>query len=519
MTPDQAMQLAVRHHQAGQLAEAEQIYRQVLTQAPEHADAWRLLGALVGQTGHPDSAVQMLSRAVQLRPDDAEAHSNLGNFLRELGRLDEAIAACRRAIELRPDIAEAHNNLGNALNDHKLLDEAIAAYQRAIQLRPDYAEACGNLGLALTVAGRFQEAIAACRRAVRIKDNDADAHWHLGDALRGAGLGAEAIAEYRRAIALQPDFAEAHLNLSLTLLLRGDFQQGWPEFEWRQKTRTHSMSLNFSQPRWNGQGLEGKTILLHAEQGFGDTIQFVRYAPLVAGRGGRVILLCPHDLVRLLDGFAGLQQVIAGGAALPRFDVHCPLLSLPQAMGTDCLAAIPADVPYLRPPSDDQAAWKARFPADDAKLKIGLAWAGQPGHLNDRNRSLPLARFDGLSSVEGVQFYSLQKGDAARQTASSKLPLVDWTSELRDFADTAALIANLDLIISVDTAVAHLAGAMGKPTWVLLPLAPDWRWMMDRDDSPWYPTMRLFRQRRMGDWADVIASMAAQLRIESDLRS
>jgi hypothetical protein len=413
-----------------------------------------------------------------------EAHNHLGHALKEAHRLDEAIAACRRAIQLKPDYAEAYNNLGAALGELGRIDEAMAACNRALQLQPDYAEAHSNLGIAHADKGQFDEAIAA----------------------------------YNRAMQLQPDFVGVHWNISLVWLLLGDFQQGWPEFEWRWKSKWLRLQRAFTQPRWDGSPLGGKTILLHSEQGLGDTIQFARYAPLVAQRGGHVILSSPPALARLLESLTGLGQIIAEGNALPRFDVHCPLLSLPLVMGTDCLAAIPGDVPYLRPPTDGQAAWKKRLSADDANLKIGLAWAGRPHPLG---RSIPLAALAPLASIPGVSFHSLQTGPAAQQAHEppAKMKLIDYSSDLHDLADTASLIANLDLVITIDTAVAHLAGAMGKPVWTMLKFVPDWRWLLNRSDSPWYPTMRLFRQQRLGNWTDVIAAVAERLRVESDLQS
>jgi len=330
----------------------------------------------------------------------------------------------------------------------------------------------------------------------------------------------EAIAACRQAIALNPDYAEFHFNLALSLLTSGDFQQGWEEYEWRWKCKEFpSPARDFAQPQWDGCPLEGRTLLLHTEQGHGDALQFIRYFPLVEQRGGKILIECYAELQRLFRTTAGRCQVVVRGQPLPAFDLHSPLLSLPRVFGTN-LANIPNTVPYLRADPEDAGRWQRRLADDSALVKVGLAWAGRPTHTNDRNRSIKLARLAPLGQLPGVRFFSLQKGEVAAEakTPPPGMELVDWTEELKDFAETAALIANLDLVVAVDTAVVHLAGAMGKPVWVLLPFGSDWRWLLERQDSPWYPSMRLFRQSRIGDWDSVIARVVEALSLQIHVR-
>lgn len=494
----------------GSLDEAIAEYRQAIALKPDLAELHNNLGCALDAQGLREPAVASLRRAIELRPDYAEAYNNLGIALRGPSRTTEVLAAFHRAIELRGDVAEFHNNLGNALGSARRFEEAIAAFGRAIELNPNFAGVHKNLAVVLTDAGRLEQAIAACRRAIQLDPKYADAHNSLAVAMREAGRFEEAIAACRRAIQLDPDFADAHWNLALFLLATGEMAEGWRKYEWRWKVKNLQSPRDFSQPQWDGTDLAGGTILLHAEQGFGDTIQFIRYAPLVAARGGRVIVECQGELVRLLRASLCVEQIIVGGDPLPPFDVHCPIASLPGAFGTD-LSSIPTAAAYLTAPRDAAQIWKGKLAGEARALKVGLAWAGRPTHRNDRHRSIALSQLAPLAGVNGVRFYSLQKGEAARQTPPAEMRWIDLTGELYDFADTAALVANLDLVITVDTSVAHLAGALGKPTWVLLPHIPDWRWLRDRQDSPWYPTMRLFRQEQAADWRQPLAEMAEAL--------
>jgi len=515
VTIPQAFELALQHHQAGRLAEAEALYRQILTVQPNHAEALHHLGVIAHQVGRNDVAVDLIRQAIALAPGLPETHSNLGEAYRVLGQLKEAIAAFRQAIKLKPNYPEAHSNLGNALRENGHLDEAVAACRQAVALQPDYPEAHSNLGAALYGKGHLDEAVAACRQAVALQPDYPEAYSNLGAALYGKGHLDAAIAAYRQAIALKPDYPEAHHHLALTLLLQGDFPGGWQEYEWRWKWKGFpSAQRSFGQSVWAGGPLEGRTLLLHAEQGFGDAIQFIRYLPLVAARGGKIILECQVELQRLFQTMAPDLPVLAEGQPLPDFDVHCPLVSLPRVFSTD-LGSIPQTVPYLHADAAEVAIWRERLAGTSPSLKVGLVWAGRPSHRNDRYRSLQLANLASLAEVPGVRFISLQKDAAAAEarTPPAGMELIDVAEELKDFADTAALLANLDLIIAVDTAVVHLAGAMGRPVWTLLPFAPDWRWLLERSDSPWYPTLRLFRQPAPGDWNSVIRQLQSQLQL------
>jgi tetratricopeptide (TPR) repeat protein len=502
--------LGVALRELGRPDEAIASYRRAIALRPGYPDAHCNLAVMLAEAGQLDEAIACCRRAIELRPDYPEAHSNLGNALIEKGRLNEAAACCRRAIALRPGYPEAHNNLGNALQQLGRLDEAVACYRAATDLRPGYLEAHTNLGKALQQQGRVDEAIACYRRALDLKPGYPDAHNNLGSALQEQGEMDAAIACYRRAIDLRPAFPRAHVNLALALLATGDLAAGWVEYEWRAKTPELARDRrNFRQPQWRGEAAAGRTLLIHAEQGFGDTLQFCRYAAMALARGLRVFLWVQEPLVRLLRGLPGVDLVAGRGEALPDFDLHCPMLSLPLAFATT-LASIPATTPYLHADPAQVAAWRTRLAAmPNQTCRIGLAWAGSSIMVSDRRRSLPPERLAPLFDVPGAQFFNLQKDGPA---APAHFPLTDVMAEMADFADTAALIATLDLVISVDTAVAHLAAALGKPVWLLDRFAPDWRWLLGRRDSPWYPTLRLYRQPRPGDWDSVIADIVRDLR-------
>ncbi len=366
-----------------------------------------------------------------------------------------------------------------------------------------------NLGALLHGFDRSEEAAESYRQVLASHPDHVASHCNLGVSLMARNDIAGAAECYRHAIAVIPDHAEAHWNLSLAQLVAGDFANGWPGYEWRLRTRRH-VPRDFAEPVWGGGPLAGKTILLHREQGFGDTIQFIRYAPLVAGRGGRVVLEVQPQLARLAAGVAGVAEVVVAGTKLPPFDLHCSLLSLPDRFATD-LATIPADIPYLTPDPAAVERWRLKL-GDGSGLKVGIAWAGNPSHKNDRNRSVAIERLLPLLEVPGIRWFSLQVGEHAGDLARLPIGMVaDLSGELGDFSDTAAVIANLDLVIAVDTAIVHLAGALGRPVWAMMTFAPDWRWLLDREDSPWYPSLRLFRQATLGDWDSVLVRMRQAL--------
>jgi Tfp pilus assembly protein PilF len=534
---------AIEHHRAGRHAQAEALYRQVLDQLPNHRDALHLLGVLTGERGQHEAALDLIGRAIAadpsvgafhaslgetyrrmgnlesaqatlrkalaIDPTNAEAHSSLGLILQSQGQTDQAIIALVEAVNCRPDEANFHNSLGFLFSEISEYEKAIPAFRKSLALNPNQAHVLTSLGGCLTRLGLVAEAIDVCQKAIAINPQAAESYDNLGLCLCRRGQYAEAGAMYRRAIELRPDLEEAHSHLGTLHFLQGDLPRGFAEYEWRLKGKEPVISSSISQPRWDGKDLGGKTILLHAEQGFGDLIQMVRYIPLVAARHGRIVLNCYPELMRLFSDLPHVQQMVPVGAHAPPFDVYCPILSLPLVFGTTLLT-IPAYTPYLFARPDLIQSWKQRLGPPDGRMRIGLAWAGRPQHENDRGRSIRLDQLAPLADISGASFFSLQKGPARAQIARSPFAgrMIDWTEELNDFVDTAALMANLDLVIAVDTAVAHLAGALARPVWVLLPHPPDWRWMLHRPDSPWYPTMRLFRQQQFNQWDPVIAELS-----------
>ncbi|MFQ5962992.1 MAG: tetratricopeptide repeat protein [Candidatus Scalinduaceae bacterium] len=493
--------------------EAIESYRCVIALKSDDAEVHFNLGNTLQEHGKYDEAVKTYRQVLKLRPDYVIAHNNLATALQELGRLDEAIASFIQAIKLKPNYVEAHYNLGNTLKKQGKFDEAVKYCKRAIKLKPDDATAHNNLGVILQEQGKLDEAVACCRRAIALKPDDATSHNNLAVALQDQGKLDKAVESYSRAIELRPEYVEAYRNRSLALLLTESFEDGWPEYEWRLLTKDCTSNV-FQQPRWDGTPLKGKSILVHAEQGLGDTIQFVRYLPMVHAQGGHVIFECQQVLSRLLKKCTGFDEIIehkANRKPAAHFNFHIPLLSLPGIFGTT-LQTIPSDVPYISVDHELVAQWRMRLDQDDT-FKVGLVWAGNPRHRNDRNRSCSLTDLAPLADIPGLTFYSLQKGPASVEILNSPkgMKIIDLENDLSDFADTAAAISNLDLVIAVDTAVVHLAGAIGKQVWVLLPFAPDWRWLLNRDDSPWYPDVRLFRQTRPKDWGGVFEQIRKAL--------
>jgi tetratricopeptide (TPR) repeat protein len=523
-------------------------FDRALAARPNYIEAHCNRGNALLALGRFGEALVSYALALELRPDFPQVLCSRGVALHALERFDEALANYDRALSLAPDYADAHSNRGVTLHALKRFDEALANYDRALALQPRHADAWLNRSATLQEQKRFDEALDCCDRALAVRANDAKAHFDRGNALHALRRFEEAEASFNRAVALQPDhykalincgvslhqqkrFSEellryeraaarlpdrpdAHYNESLCRLLTGDFERGWPKHEWRWQTaQMEGERRSFAQPLWLGSpDIAGKTILLHAEQGFGDTIQFCRYAPLVAARRARVILEVQEPLRELASTLPPVVEVVSRGDALPEFDVHCPLLSLPLALSTR-LATVPAETPYLQADAQAATAWDTRLGASD-RCRVGLAWSGRPTHKNDRNRSIPLQSL--LPLLEGIDatFVSLQREvrSADMDVLQGRADVLYFGDELNDFADTAALIANLDLIVSVDTSIAHLAGALAKPVWVLLPYIPDWRWLLDRDDTPWYPTARLYRQDETRQWDSVIARVHTALR-------
>jgi tetratricopeptide (TPR) repeat protein len=538
-----AMVLALERHKAGKLAEAEAIYRRVLQLEPRHPDALNLLGLLMGDSGRLELAVELLTAAISSNPTVAQFHANLGEMNRRTGRMPEAAQSLQRALEIDPRLVDIYNTLGVVLKSLGKSREAISAFSQAVQRAPHFAEAQYNLGLGLRGEKQFKEAVAPLRKAVELKPHDieaqgqlgmtlfeigeieeaeailrsvvakapqsADAHNNLGSLLYQTEKLRESIVMYRNALELDPKMDHVHWNLAIALLRSGDLPNGWPEYEWRLKNRWSVLKTPFPQPRWDGGPLDGKTILLHTEQGFGDTLQFIRYLPTVAEKGGKIVLRCQPELVRLLEKLPKIARMETDGFSLGPFDVYCPLLSLPLIFGTT-LETIPGKVPYIKANKEIAASWAKRLGRRRKSIRVGLAWAGSRAHRDDEHRSIDLVKFAPLAVLANLELHSLQKGPAGEQAKNlpENMKIADHAAEIDDFADLAGLMDKLDLVISVDTAVAHLAGAMGKPVWVLLPVSSDWRWMTDRTDSPWYPTMRLFRQKRGQPWEKLIADVA-----------
>ena len=448
MQANNNIELGIMHYQGGDLQNAKSIFEKIVAAQPNNFDALYYLAIVNYQMEDYDEAILNIKKALTKNSISAEANNVLGNILMVAGQLNEAIICYQKAIEINPNFTDAYNNLGMTYIQPLQLDEAIKYFQKAIEINPN--------------------------------------------------------------------FAEAHVNMSFVLLLSGKLNQGWQEYEWRWGLEDSFDDMSYSYiPLWNGSDVSNRTILIHAEQGFGDAIQFIRYIPMVANRGAKIIVDCPKELISLFSNMEDIKQVILRTDYDDidiDVDVRCPLLSLPYIFRTT-IDTIPSDVPYLIADTALIQKWRERLSKDNSNAKkIGLVWAGSSSNKKLR-RSYSLSLFSPLSETEDVTFYSLQKGEVSKQAKDSPfgMRLIDYTEEINDFSDTAAIIESLDLVISIDTAVAHLTGALGKPVWTLLPFSPDWRWMLNRGDSPWYPTMRLFRQPSRGDWETVIVKVKDEL--------
>lgn len=494
-------------------AEAESYLRTSLRLNPKSADGQFLFGQWLHDQGKHEEAEPCLREALSLEPNHVDALNALGMVLESRGKAAEAESLYRRALALQPDLAEVHSNLGVALAEQGKADEAEKEYRESIRLKPDSAIAYSNLGNGLRQLGRLQEAEESLRHALRLQRQYAEAHNNLGIVLVQQGRRAEGKACYEEALRLKPAYADAHLNLGLYYLGEGDFERGWPEYEWRFKTRGATPRYA-DRLAWDGAPFPGKTLLLHTEQGIGDTLQFIRFARLAKERGGNVAVECPASLAGLFEKCPGVDRVFLRGEQPPAFDLHAPLMSLAGLLGLR-LNTIPAPIPYLFPDEKGVRQWAQELVGIDG-LRVGIVWQGNPQHKGDRQRSAPLSAFAPLAQVPGVTLCSLQKDAGREQLRTVEFGVEDFGARLKDqWSDTAALVANLDLLISVDTAVLHLAGAMGKPAWGALPFAADWRWLQGRSDSPWYPSIRLFRQKEAGNWKEVFVALAEKLREEA----
>lgn len=540
--------LGVALAEQGRLAEAEETYRALIAREPAYRGAWLNLGDVLSGQDRPGEAAAAYRRALDADPDDPGLLCSLGAALYRQGLLGDAIEQYRRAVALGPDniaalrllglllhedgqlreAAEVYRrtfaldpadhviatNLGACYSELGALDDAIASCEHALLLKPDHAPAYTNLGIIFEKQERVADAVAAHRCAVAADPGYAKGHANLAVALRNAGEIDEALAVSRHAVALDPEQPLAQYNHAHFLLMNGDFANGFEAYRWRRKSRSLSDGdPTFSEPEWQGEPLDGRTLLLFAEYGLGDALHFVRYLPMVTARGGNIVLQVQPALASLLRSLPEVT-VIPRGEPLPPFDLQLPLMSLPRVFGTT-LDTIPADVPYLHADPARLLRWRAAL-ADATALKVGVAWAGNIRHKGDRQRSLSAEAVLPRLVMPGVQLYSLQKEprpDDDRVLAALNRDIVDLAPALGDFADTAAAVASLDLVIAVDTSVAHLAGALGRPVWMLTPYALDWRWLRDREDTPWYPTMRLFRQRRPREWDDPLMRLSAALAV------
>jgi tetratricopeptide (TPR) repeat protein len=509
--PAQLLRRAQKAQARGDDAAATRLFEALLRHDPENFDALHGLGQVHARHRRLDTALTLVQAALKNDRSRADGFASLGLIFYRLRRLPQALASFAEGLRLDPDDVTLRNGRGVVLLELGRPDAALADFEYLLARAPDDCDTRGNYGNALLKLNRPAQALAAYDRALAARPDNAQLLTNRAVALRRLDRPQEARISASRALLSRPDFAEARFVEAIARLTLGDFS-GWRGYEARWAVgNLPSQRRNFTAPRWlDGEPLAGKTVLLHAEQGFGDTLQFVRYAPLLVERGATVILEVQRELVRLLSGLPGVAAVIARGEALPAFDLHCPLLSLPLAFST-APATIPAQCPYLTAPAAEVAAWRARLPC--GLRSIGIAWSGDPTHDNDLNRSIGLAILAPLFDIPGVNFVSLQQ-----DVRPDDQVLVQGLPELscggvpfRDFAETAAVITALDAVIAVDSAVAHLAGALGKPLFLLLPFAADFRWLRERRDSPWYPSARLYRQPQFGNWEAAVAALARDL--------
>lgn len=541
MNTTELLQSAIEYHQKNKLSEADNIYRSILATDPKQPDALHLSGLIAFQNGDAQAAVVMIREAILHRDDQAQYYANLGRAHIALNQVSEAVPAYRKSLELEPTSAAVYSDLGAALvnlnefeeaehvsrlavklddkqvnawfhlgliyQNQKMLNEAVRCYLKVVNLNPNFFEAFNNLANIERANGFFESAITHYNEAIRINPEIGETHGNLAVSLQETGQLDDAIISYRKALSLKPDDAEHHRNLAMALLLTGQYEEGWREYEWRWKTNYFAPQVrDLPGPRWNGESLSGKTLLVYCEQGYGDTIQFSRYLPKLSAMGINVIFECQPPLVKLVRSINSAGKIISQGDEPGEFDAHVPLLSLPRILGAD-ENSIQNQPPYL------STAESTPLNSNSGPFKIGFAWRGSAAFKRDAIRSPGLEPFLPLLNIPGVQFYSLQKDNGPEEIEkhSAARLITDAGSGLTSFSETARVMDGLDLIISSDTAIAHLAGAMGKPVWTVLSHVPDWRWLLGRTDCPWYPTMRLFRQPKAGDWESVLQELKKSL--------
>ena len=511
-----AMNLGTALLKLNRLQEAGAVYEQVIRIKPDFAEAWANVAVVLAELRRLPDAERANRRAIELKPQFALPYQNLGTVLRDMGRLAEAEQVLKQGLAIEPNRPEMLSRLAlvylsQGASDRAKNQDAIDILRRALAIQPNHPYVLTNLGLALARLGRPEEAVQYHQQALQIHPNFPMGMMNLGVALRSLGRFDEARTSFERAMAIEPNNPTLHQNLANEMLIAGDWTQGFAEYE-RRLDDTATYVRTWPKPRWDGSNPSGRTLLLAAEQGIGETIDFVRYASVLAERGARVIVEAPEPIASLIRRAPGVSDVVVPGQMLPEHDFYAYLPSLPYLLHTTP-QTIPSPIPYLAADPTRAENWKQKFRDYGSELKVGLVWGGSPHHRSDPHRSMLLVDFAPLAEVKGVKFFSLQKGPQASQllSAPADLRVTELGAMLSDFEETAAALANLDLLISVDTAIVHLAAAMGRPAWNLLAFAPDWRWLLNRSDTPWYPTMKLFRQPRFGDWAGAMQQVKQEL--------
>lgn len=511
----QIFERAVEFHRTGEEVKADPLYRAALVLNPLHPEANYNLGLILHGQGRYADAVPFYRDAIFARTDYADAYGNLGSVMKELGKIQEAMIFYRQGLAYAPTSAQGHSNMAVALNENGLSEDALISFRKALVADPGYVWSYLNMAPCLLDLGMTEASVEACRRGMAIDPSLAIVRYNLAASLKTLNRLDESIEAFRQAVALNPNFGEAHFALGQTLLMRGDYAEGWPEYDWRWTLPDYAWLRNihgeFTQPRWRGEDARGKTLLVYAEQGLGDAIQYARYLPQLLERGIKVVVAVHPPLKPLFSAIPNVTVAVLD-QTLPPFDLHCPLLGLPQIFGTT-IDNVPAQVPYLSIDPEKARLWQSRIPAT-GRLRVGIVWAGNPTQKGDRWRSPRLSSVAPLFDVPGVDFVALQKGPGREDLKSHPLPanVLDLGEEIADFSDTAAIMAGLDLVISSCTAPLHLAGALGVPVWAVIPYSPHFLWGLERLDSPWYPSLRLYRQDEHGkDWSGAVGRMAADL--------
>lgn len=513
-TVDDRLNLAEDARRRGYAEKATEECESVLRVSPQNAQALSLMAAISADKRDFNEGLRWAQRAINVNPKLASAHYAMGRLWEDAENYFQSEVSFRQVTLLDPNHARAYNNLGVALHMQGRLPEALACYRRALQIEPNQPEAMRNFAAIGGGSVDLEIVVEGFQKQIEINPRDAVAYKDLANIYVQLGLHAEAFAHFDRAIALEPDRPDFHFAKAFFLLCLGDYTAGWKEYAWRwQISAFNGPALRFHQPFWDGRVMETGSLLIHGETGFGDTLQFVRFARLAAERCAEVIVECQPALKSLLNGVEGVSRVVAQGEELPFFDAHLPFISCPGVFDTT-LESVPWNGPYIKPDAQKVSQWQSLVASTQRNdLKVGLAWASNPGNLGAHARSVPLDLLAPLAQLRGVSFFSLQKGAKADELAAvpAGMSFLDLTMHLQDFSDTAALFTQLNLVLSVDTAVVHLAGAMGLPVWVMLPYQSDWRYSMERSDNPWYPSMRLFRQGYDGDWEGVVKRVVQAL--------